>query len=96
MLIGLQPWEWPGDLRWLTLTILVAAATLTQVVALNFRTMPRAMAAALILIDVVALTIAGLLPLGVPVPESWGMLVGAANILGGFFGALALLKLSQA
>jgi predicted nucleic acid-binding protein len=95
LLIGLRPWEWPGDLAWLTLTILVVAATLTQAVALNFWTMPRAMAAALILIDVVAITIAGLLPLGVPVPESWGILVGAANILGGFFGALALLKLSQ-
>jgi hypothetical protein len=96
IMVGLKPWAWSGDGRWLGLTIPVVAATLTQAVALDIRILHRAMAAVLITVNVVALVIACLLPLGVSALESWGMLVGAANILGGVFAALALVKLAQA
>lgn len=95
ILIGLQPWEWLGELRWLTLTILVVAATLTQIVTNSFRALHKALAGVLVAIDAIALTIAILLPLGIPIPETWSMLVGAANILGAVFGALALMNLSK-
>jgi cation transport ATPase len=94
-LVTLRPWEWDGDLKWITLTICVIAASITQAVAFYQRAMHRYIGAALVAINVIALAMTILLPFGISISETWGMIVGAANIIAAAYAAFALLPSSK-
>jgi hemerythrin-like domain-containing protein len=88
-LIAVSPWSKTGNLRWLTLTFIVSTAAFMQLVIFWKKGLSRLALTFLLGINVIALTIAVVLPLGINISDA---VVGIMAVIQGTSSIYAMLE----
>ena len=85
VLSAMRPWSMEGNSKWFTLTLLVAAIIITQLIAIWGKRISNLAAVLLISLNGVAFIIFALLPFGVGMPSVFNIIVGIAQIVGSIY-----------
>jgi len=92
LLVAVSPWSRTDNGRWFALTFPAVAAVLTQLIALFGKSLGRVVLAALIVFNLIVLTAAVLLPLGVDVGNVGEAIVGVMAVAQGIASIYALVE----